>query len=150
MFAIRAFRLPMVDASGLPAAWAELRVGATRLRFHLDLSHWRVADYERQWKAGIQRLASGGACSALMSRYGGPDETTHSFWALWRADGVVYVQPQCVLSTEIEKPFDPTAPYEHVGEHVPVTDEQLPLDEWTVALEEVIAAAFHIRWPFAQ
>jgi len=149
MFAIRVFTPALIGSDGSPTAWGELRLGATRLRFQLDLTRWRISDYERQWKAGIQRLASGGAYSALMTRYGASDEM-HSFWALWRADGQVYVQRQIALASELDTPFDPTAPYEHVGERVPVTECALPLEEWSIPLEEVIAAAFQIRWPFAQ
>jgi hypothetical protein len=149
MFAIRVFTPVLIGSDGAPIAWGELRLGAARLRFELDLSRWRISDYEKQWKAGIQRLASGAKYSALMTRYSGSDET-HSFWALWRDGAQVYIQPQVVLTSELDAPFDPTAPYEHVGAHVPAIDCALPLDEWSIPLEEVIAAAFQIRWPFAQ
>lgn len=149
MFGIRVFTPPVVSDGGWPHAGAEFRVGATRLHFRIDLRHWRVADYQRQWRDGIARLASG-ASSALVSRYSGIRGATHSIWSLWRADGHVYVQPQCVLAAEVEMPFDPVAPYAHVGVRIPVSENELPLLEWCVPIEHVYAATLRVRWPFVQ
>lgn len=150
MFGIRVFTPALVDESGWPHAGAELCVGAARLRFRLDLRYWRVANYERQWREGIARLASGASTSALVSRYSGPGDAPHTMWALWRADGHVFVQPECILPGELAAPFDPVAPYAHIGVRVPVTEENLPLTELSVPVEHVIAASLGIRWPFVQ
>jgi hypothetical protein len=150
MFRIRVFTPALLGDDGLPHAGAELRAGESCLRFRVDLTYWRIADYERQWKQGIARLAHGAAASALMARYAGPRAASHALWALWRDGGHVYVQSQCILSAELETPFDPTAPYEHVGQRVPATENGLPLPEWRVEAEQLFAAAFQIRWPFGQ
>ena len=150
MFGIRVFTPALFGGASLPEAGAELRVGGARLRFRLDLSRWSVAQYERQWQHGIKRLVGGASSSALVSRYAGHGDTPHMLWALWRVDRTVYVQSQCLIVAELELPFDPSAPYAHVGERVPVTECALPLPEWSVAAEEVIAAGFNIHWPFAQ
>ena len=149
MFGIRVFTPALVGGLGLTEAGAELRVGGTRLPFRLDLSRWSVAQYERQWRHGIKRLVGGATSSALLARYSADADTPHMLWALWRVERRVYVQSQCILTSELEEPFDPSSPYAHVGERVPVTESALPLLEWSVATEEVIAAGFNIRWPFA-
>jgi hypothetical protein len=152
MFGIRVFTPALASDAGAPEAGAELRVGATRVPFKIDLSRWGVASYERQWKEGIRRIAGGASSSALMSRYSPPGDTPHELWALWRVESSVYVQSQCIVPDEVEVAFDPASPYAQVGERVPVTEAGLPLSEWRVPISDVIAAAFNVRWPppFAQ
>jgi len=150
MFRIRVHTPAIVDDAGLPHAAALLVVDSVRLRFRIDLRHWSIADYERQWKAGIRRLVEGEAISALMVRYSARSDTAHLMWALWRVDAHVFVQPHCVLPWELEGPLDPGAPYNTIGDRLPVTEARLPLQEWRVAHADVIEAAFQIRWPFAR
>jgi CdiI N-terminal domain len=150
MFRIRVFTPPLITQSGWPHAGAELLVGDARLLFRVDLRYWRIADYERQWKAGIARLAGGASSSALMSAFRGPTDAPHHMWALWREGGWVYVQPHCVLRAELSVPFDPVAPYPLVAERIPVTESDLPLLEWRVEVAQLFATVFGIRWPFAQ
>jgi len=74
----------------------------------------------------------------------------HTMWALWRESGRLYVQPHCVMPSEITAPFDPFSPYDHVGARVPVSEESLPMAEWSVELDQFFASVLNIRWPFAQ
>src|SRR5206468_1870213 len=113
MFRIRVFSPPLVlDA---PRAIVELVIGDARQPFSLDLRYWRVADYQRQWKAGLSRLLYGAPSSALMTAFRGDDDAPHLMWALWRDNGFVNAQPHCVVSAELADRFDPHEPYAHVG-----------------------------------
>jgi hypothetical protein len=150
VFRIRVFTPLAVTESGWPHAGGELVVGDARLVFRVDLRFWRIADYERQWKAGIARLAGGASSSALMSAFRGPTDAPHHMWALWREGGHVYVQPHVVLRAELSVPFDPRVPYSLIAERLPVTEHDLPLDEWRVEARHLIAASLAIRWPFGQ
>lgn len=130
----------------------ELVVGATRLRFELDLTHWSANEYEGQWQSGIMRLVRGATSSALMMAYRGKGaDAVHRIWALWREGDEAFVQPQVVLARELDGAlFDPRSAHEHVGERVPVTEQSLPLGEWRVEIEQLFAAALRIRWPYSQ
>ena len=150
MFRIRVFAPSLTYAHDSSNAFGELVVGHSRRQFSIDLRHWRVDDYQRQWKAGVSRLVYGASSSALVTAFRGPDELPHLMWALWRDGGFVYVQPQCVLNRELDSPFDPYAPYDHVDARIPVTEQALPLAEWRVELEHLYASALNIRWPFGQ
>ena len=119
MFRVRVFTPPVQNEEGLLQAGGELRLGTERVGFLVDLTHWTVADYERQWKTGTARLLHGCPSSALMTAYRGPGEATHLIWALWREGGFVYAQEHPVVVTELDPPFDPTNPYGHVGERDP-------------------------------
>ena len=150
MFRIRVFTPVAITESGWPHAGGELVVGASRLIFRVDLRYWGIADYERQWKAGIARLLNGASSSALMSAFRGPTDAPHHMWALWREGGHVYVQPHVVLRRELSVPFDPRMPYALVAERIPVMENDLPLLEWRVEVVHLFTAAIGHRWPFAQ
>jgi hypothetical protein len=124
-----------------------LLVGGARLHFLVDLTYWRVADYERQWRAGVRRLVVGAPSSALVTAYRGPGDVAHLMWALWRDAGYVYVQREVVLPAELDSPFDPSAPYAHVGPHTHSTANGLPIAEWRIDLASLLAGALGIRWP---
>jgi hypothetical protein len=83
----------------------------------------------------------------LMTAYRGTDDGPHVMWALWKEAGFVYVQPHCVLSTELGAPFDPAEPYAHVAARIPVSEQALPMSEWRVELEHLVASMMQIRWP---
>lgn len=147
MFSIRVFTPPVTNENGWLHAGGELALGDARLFFLVDLSHWSVADYERQWHEGITRLLRGAPSTALMMAYRGPGDEPHLMWALWRDGERVHAQQHTLLPAELDAPFDARAPYAHVGERVPATEHGLPIAEWSAELVHLYAAAFGIRWP---
>lgn len=147
MFRIRVFAPSLTYAHDSLNAVGELVIGDARQHFRLDLRAWSIADYERQWKAGVSRLVYGEPSSALMSAYRGDDHSPHLMWALWRESGFVFVQPQCVLNSELSSRFDPHAPYEYVGPRVPATEQTLPIVEWRVELDQLYTNAFNLGSP---
>ena len=149
MFRVRVCTPPVPNEDGLLQAGGELRLGSQRVGFVVDLRHWTVRDYERQWKQGTARLLHGAPKSALMTGYRGPGERTHLIWALWRDGGFVYAQEHPVVVTELDPPFEPMDPYSHVGERIATSEHDLPFPEWRVDLVEVYAGAMGIRWPLA-
>lgn len=147
MFQVRIFTPAVTNEDGWPHAGGELRIGEARLRFLVDLSHWSIAQYERQWRDGIRRLAHGAPSAALMIAYRGESGEAHRVWALWREGDHVYVQEQTVLVAELDAPFDPFDPHGHVGVRVPASEQALPIGEWRGELIHLLATAFGIRWP---
>jgi hypothetical protein len=149
MFRVRVFTPAVQAEDGALQAGGELRLGNQRVGFVVDLRYWSVADYERQWKDGVSRLLHGAPRSALMTAYRGPGEGTHLIWALWRDGDYIYAQEHPVVVTELDPPFDPFDPYGHVGERIPTSVHNLPIQEWQVDLVQVYADAMGIRWPLA-
>ena len=146
-FRIRVITPPVVDEDGWPHAGGEFTLGAQRLLFILDLRHWRVADYQRQWQTALERLARGAAATALLTGYRGPGDGAHLGWALWREDDWVYVQEQTFLASESGQPFDPWHPDPHVGSRLRATEHRLPSPEWRTELVHLLATALGIRLP---
>jgi CdiI N-terminal domain len=148
VFRIRFFTPEIPDENALPQAGAELQLGPDRLHFVVDLQHWPMAAYERQWREGIGRVAHGAASTALMTAYRGSGDEPHRMWALWREGDQIYVQEVSVLPADLDAPFDPSAPYEHVGDRVPASEEGLPIAEYRYDLIPLLAAYFFPQLPW--
>jgi hypothetical protein len=149
MFSIRVFTPPIPNQEGWSEAGAELRVGGERFGFLVDLRHWHIADYERQWRQATKHLLHGAPSAALMTAYRGAGAVTHLMWGLWRDSDCVYIQQHSVLGGDLDTPFDPDAPYPHLGERIATSTHGLPIPEWRVDLLAVYAAAMGLRWPLA-
>jgi hypothetical protein len=147
MFRIRVITPPAINAEGWPHAGGQLVLGNERLHFLLDLRHWSVAAYERQWREGMARLVHGAPSAALMTAYRGRGDEPHVMWGLWREESYVFAQAHTVLPAELDSPFDPMAPHVHLGERIPASENGLPISEWRVELVHLIAATLGIRWP---
>ena len=148
MFGIRVFAPPSLFTMEAPQATGQLIVGDARLIFHLDLQHWRISDYERQWRMGITRLLHGAPSSALLTAYRRGENAVQLMWAMWAEAGRLHVQPHCVLAEELTRAFDPCAPYAHIDARIPVIEERLPMPEWSIDLDRFLAAALRLNWPF--
>jgi contact-dependent growth inhibition (CDI) system CdiI-like immunity protein len=148
MFQIRAITCPLQDDSGQRYAGGVLQVDQKPIHFRIDLSTWSLGDYERQWRAALQRMLCGARVTALMRAWRGPRGDSHVMWVLWQESGQVFVQEQTVVTAELHAPFDPALAHEHIGARMPAGESGLPLREWRTANTAVYAAALGIRWPF--
>jgi hypothetical protein len=149
VFGIRFFTPSVMNQDGRPQAGGELVVGGNRLGFLVDLSSWTQTDYERQWQQGISRLAHGAPSTALITAYRGPDsESPHLMYALWRDDKYVYAQELSVLPAELDKPFDPATPWDHVGDRIPAAEQGLPFMEVRCDLVTMLGAYFFPSFPW--
>src|SRR5262245_42502139 len=115
MLRIRCFTPPVLSEEGAYCAGGELVVGDGRLFFMLDLSRWSIAQYQRQWQTGIDRLVRGAPSTALMTAFRRDPTAGDVMWALWREDSHIYIQEHTVIPAELDEPFDPNEPYAHVG-----------------------------------
>ncbi|HMC57255.1 MAG TPA: hypothetical protein VKH19_18895, partial [Gemmatimonadaceae bacterium] len=138
----------VTDYEGRRQAGGLLAVGNARLPFRLDCDHWTASSYERQWKAGIRRIAEGALSSALLTEYHGDGDEPHVLWAMWRDDDHVYVQARSVRADASDAPFDPWNPYPFVPTRMPVGEYTPPPTQWRVELESFFASVFDLRVPF--
>ena len=135
MFRIRFFTPAVNDESGWRHAGAELVLGRGCLpRGPPGLGYPGV----RAAVAGRYR-APGPVCSPQrhsMTAYRGAGEEPHLMWALWRDQAYVYVQEHPVVPAELDAPFDPRRPYEHVGDRIPASEHGLAIPEWRLDLTD--------------
>jgi hypothetical protein len=141
MFDIRVSRPSVTIKDGVKQAEAELRLGNDRFVFAIDLRHWPISEYQRQWREGIWRILEGAQTSALMTAYAGPTGHMHHMWALWREGNGLYIQQHAVISRELDHPFVPHNPYAYIGTRIEASKHGLPIPEWRIALSDIFAAA---------
>ena len=148
MFSIRIVTPVVTDSEGRRQAGGLLAVGQAHLPFLLDCAHWTTSEYERQWQAGIQRIADGAPSSALMTAYRGDDDEPHALWAMWRDGDHIYVQARTVRPLAFGEPFDPRHAYAYVPPRMPVCEYTPPATQWRVEIGSFLASAVGVRVPF--
>jgi CdiI N-terminal domain len=116
------------------------------LPFLVDLTSWRIADYESQWKAAIDRLMRGAPVTALVTCYTNKPSQPQRMWAVWRDGKYAYVQAHVVVPDEQELPFDPFFPEPHVGARLSA-ESGVPISEWRVEMVQLILDAWGLRFP---
>jgi hypothetical protein len=117
MFYIGFVTASRVDAQGVSYAEGELTAGEHSERFRSDLSVWRKADYEKQWKQGVARLLSGAQSSALVTSFSGAGaDGSVELLPLSRHGGTVLVGERAVLAEGLPEPFEVSAVYDVVAE----------------------------------
>jgi hypothetical protein len=141
MFDIRVSTPSVTTKDGVKQTEAELRLGNDGFIFAIDLRHWPISEYKRQWREGIWRILEGAQSSALMTAYTGPGGHVHHMWALWREGTGLYVQQHAVVSAELDHPFVPHNPYAYIGTRIEASKHGLPIPEWRIALSDIYAAA---------
>jgi hypothetical protein len=138
MFYIGFTTPPRTDEEGWPHALGGVDLGSESDAFAADLGSWRPSDYERQWRAGVARLAAGHGSTALITSYAGPNADFHAMRPMWRVGGTVFVQDRLVLgelvATGAAEEF-----YALVGERRTVSDNGELISEWSVPFADVVA-----------
>ena len=139
MFYIGFTSAARTDDAGWSHAAGALTLGRATEGFDSDLGTWSMADYERQWREGIARLAAGERSSALVTSYAGPGDVIHSMRPMWRVGNTVYLQDRVVTNRDIGPTNVAEQFYEIVGERSTHSDDGTPVSEWAVAFGEVLA-----------
>jgi hypothetical protein len=126
-----------VDASGRRYAIGDATLGEHSQRFEANLDHWSTADYERQWREAVLRLATGPESSALVTSYEGGGDGRHIVLPMWREGSAVYVQPPLVLDADVE---DSSGIYDKIGERGTMS-AAAAIAEWQLPLGQLLAFA---------
>ena len=125
------------DANGRRYAVGDATLGEHSQRFEADLEHWSTADYERQWREAVLRLAAGPEASALVTSYKGGGDGRHVVLPMWREGSAVFVQPALILDAEAD---EPNAFYDKIGERGTMS-AAAAIAEWQLPLGQLLAFA---------
>ena len=126
-----------LDANGRRYAIGDATLGDHSQRFEANLDHWSTADYERQWREAVLRLAAGPESSALVTSYDGEGAGRHIVLPMWREGSAVYVQAPLILDADID---DVSAIYDKIGERGTMS-AAAAIAEWQLPLGQLLAFA---------
>ena len=99
--------------------------------FLSPLRIWSSADYERQWREGVERIVGGEDSSGLVVRLErSPRDGSFvgEWFPVWRQDDIAVFRNQLVLPETVPG-FDPLDPYRSVGRRY-----KGDLSEWQVSI----------------
>jgi hypothetical protein len=95
---------------------AEICIGEFRELFEVDLSYWSKAEYELQWRLGLERILEDKPRSCLITSLSTPETADFIlWWPLYALDGEVAIQNQLLFLRELAGTFDPQDPYDWLG-----------------------------------
>ncbi|HEY9228617.1 MAG TPA: hypothetical protein VIP11_18325 [Gemmatimonadaceae bacterium] len=120
-----------------------MELGTESDSFAADLRFWTMRDYEKQWREGVARLATGVVSSALITSYAGPGDAIHSMRPMWRVGQTVYLQDRLVVGRDIAPPNVAEQFYDLIGARSTHSDDGTPISEWSVSFADVLAFLGH-------
>lgn len=107
------------------------------------LNDWKIEDYERQWKEGLERIKTHDT-SCLVACVQHPKKTPPliNLWMLYKENGKIYIQNGLIFAENYEriiqdKPFNPNTCYDFIQLRFPEVDddeEDDEISEWVVGL----------------
>jgi hypothetical protein len=120
-------------------ALGQITIGAFVEHFQIDLSFWNPMEYERQWRAGIQRLIDGAPSSCLLQSISKPQSANFFFWwRLYRLEGAaVAAQNAILIAGDLPEIFDPNDPYRFIPLRRTTNDDGQAISEWQTTLGEL-------------
>lgn len=106
--------------------------------FESPFTYWPAAEYERQWRGGLERIVRGEAKSALVTAMYPPESASFvRWWILFRSGNEVVFREHLLLTDHLDRVFDPGALYDFVPDRVAGGDQEFPISEWTVELASI-------------
>jgi hypothetical protein len=129
----------VVEESDGFAVYGRIHIGDYYETFFASLDGWTPAEYCEHWRAALTRIVDGEAQSVLITSYQ-PAHILSVWWPLYRVSDVVFVRNELLIYEQLKEPFDVGAPWNLIRERRALTDEGLPISEWTTSVAEIKAA----------
>lgn len=115
-----------------------IQFGTHQESFQSVTGFWSVDAYRASWIAALRRLADGAEVSCLLTSV--PDPSKAEFfiaWPLYRSGDDIYVQNELIFTDELDREFNPNAPWEFVGARVTVDEDGNHISEWRVSRTDI-------------
>ena len=119
-----------------PSVTGLITIGDYQEEFVVSLLTWKVDDYVRQWKAGLERLKHESA-SCLVAAMRDLDVSDFiNWWILYRIDDDVYIQNQMVFADDAQRPTEENI-YACIPERVTVNEDGYRISEWKISFSDI-------------
>jgi CdiI N-terminal domain len=119
--------------------WGRITLGSFQDEFQAPLYDWAAGDYAAQWLEAAERLVAGAPAVVFMTHMAHPAADYHMGWPAWCEGDRVLVQERLFLAEQLGGPFDVEHPEVHLGPRQEVSDEGLPISQWTVTRGDIAA-----------
>ncbi len=115
--------------------------------FLAELSFWTKAQYEAQWREGLNRIVRNLSPSCLIHTMRNPVTARFIFWwPMWRQDDEIVFQESTIWLKEHKERFDPSNPYGFIPEYSNMTEEGEKVSEWRVSVDDVYTFLEQSGW----
>ena len=102
---------------------------------------WDAERYKRQWRAAAHELVAERDRSAFVTSFIHPDAHHNVIWPAWRVGRLVYIQNHLLLRHTQPGVLDVDHIYRSVGARRTTSEDDEPISEWVVTLDDVAAFA---------
>ena len=133
---------PVVRISyDMPCCIGEIQIGDFKETFEMPLEYWTIEDYQKQWRAGIERIKTHDN-SCLVTELQDPNKAPRAIiWELYKEGDKVYIQNRLLYGRLFHKllkkrPFTVETCYDFISPRETESDGD-PISEWVIDLNDL-------------
>lgn len=106
--------------------------------FVADTSFWTVAEYEHQWKNGLDRTVNQRLASCLITSMHNPKDAEMLFWwLLFPAGERVFMQNAILRFDQLHRSFNSNDLYSYIPDRHTHNDEGHRISEWELSRNDI-------------
>ena len=103
---------------------------------------WDISDYEKQWKAGLERIKTHDASVLITAMNDLNKRAQVNWWVLYKEGDKIYIQEQMLIDEVFEKelhqqPFNKETCYNFIDPRETVTEEGHKISDWVIDLSDL-------------
>lgn len=83
----------------------EIQIGDYKEELPIPIEYWTIADYERQWKEGLEKIKHEDNSCLISSALDPKKHKSADIWGLYKKSNKIYVQPYILIFKELPKEF---------------------------------------------
>ncbi len=137
-FLIHVLDSNVITSYGMPCCIGEIQIGKFKEAFEMPLEYWTIADYQKQWKAGIERIKTYNQ-SYLVAELQDPNQAPRAvLWVFYKEGDKIYIQNHMLFRKRFinllkKRPFTAETCYEFISPRETMSGED-PISEWVIDL----------------
>jgi hypothetical protein len=145
IFAIKIIDTNIQEFDDIPYCLGEIQIGNFRETFTIPVDYWTMQDYEKQWRAGIERIKMYDQSCLIFEMEDPTKAPLANTWVLYKDGDVVHIQNHLLFgkrfSTMLKKkgPFTMQTCYNFIKTRNTISKSTgMKISEWDIDLEAVL------------
>ena len=133
---------PVVRVSyDMPCCIGEIQIGDFKETFEMLLVGWAIADYQKQWQAGTDRIKTHNQSCLVAELHDLNKVPMAIIWELYKEGDKIYIQNRLLYGKWFHKllkkrPFTVETCYEFISPRETMSGED-PISEWVIDLKDL-------------